>query len=141
MRKEDQHKILLAKELIRKYKENPLSVKGGQIQKQKKKIIGIENIESDQLFEQLHQIVEEIRRENREGSRYKEIKRKIQEHIRRYSKNQEDLSDKTIREYRKTLYQYAEEDETNKLLAEIIQIRKELRKEKRKFIQRYQPHK
>ena len=85
--------------------------------------------------------MEEIRKENREGSRYKEIKRKIQEHIRWHSKNQEDLSDKTIREYRKTLYQYAEEDETNKLLAEIIQIRKELRKEKRKFIQRYQPHK
>ena len=85
--------------------------------------------------------MEEIRKENREGSRYKEIKRKIQEHIRRHSKNQEDLSDKTIREYRKTLYQYAEKDETNRLLEEIIRIRKELRKEKQKFVQQNQPHK
>src|ERR1044072_1897933 len=109
MKKEDQHKLLTAKEIIKRYKEDPLSVKGGQIQKQKKKIQNIENPESDEIYNQVHQIVEEIRKENREGSRYKEIKRKIQEHIGRHSKNQEDLSDKTIREYRKTLY--AEEDE------------------------------
>ena len=141
MKKEDQHKLLTAKEVIRRYKENPLSVKGGQIQKQKKRIQNIENLESDEIYNQLHQIVEEIRKENREGSRYKEIKRQIQEHIRRHSKNQEDLSDKTIREYKKTLYQYAEEDETNKLLKEITQANKELRKEKQKFIKRYQSHK
>src|ERR1044072_2063945 len=132
MKKEDQHKLLTAKEIIRRYKENPLSVKGGQIQKQKKKIQNIENQESDEIYNQLHQIVEEIRKENREGNRYKEIKREIQEHIRRHSEKSEDLSDKTIREYRKTLYRYAEEDETNKLLAEIIQIRKELRSEERR---------
>src|ERR1043165_2108094 len=101
MRKEDQHKLLIAKELIRKYQTNPLSVKGGQIQKQKKKIIGIESIESDQLFEQLHQIVEEIRQENREGTRYQGIKEKIKEHVRQYTRGQKELSDETIREYKK----------------------------------------
>src|ERR1043165_1866075 len=104
MRKEDQHKLLIAKELIRKYQTNPLSIKGGQIQKQKKKIAEIESIESDQLFEQLHQIVEEIRRENREGTRYKKIKEEIKEYIGQYTRNQRELSDRTIREHRKTLY-------------------------------------
>src|ERR1044072_732880 len=135
MRKEDQHSILIAKEIIRKYKENPLSVKRGQIQKQKKRITGIESIESDQLFEQLHQIVEEIRRENREGIRYRKLQEEIKDHIKQYTRNQRELSDKTIREYRKALYQYAEEDETNKLLVKIIQVKKEVEREKRKFIQ------
>ena len=135
MRKEDQHTILIAKEIIRKYKENPLSVKRGQIQKQKKRITGIESIESDQLFEQLHQIVEEIRRENREGIRYRKLQEEIKDHIKQYTRNQRELSDKTIREYRKALYQYVEDDEVNSLLVKIIQVRKELRREKQKYIQ------
>src|ERR1043165_9887297 len=98
MKKEDQHKLLTAKEIIRRYKENPLSVKGGQIQKQKKRIQNIENLESDEIYNQLHQIVEEIRKENREGSRYREIEIKRKAYIRRHSESQEDLSDKTIRE-------------------------------------------
>ena len=134
MKKEDQLKILIAKEIIRKYKENPLSVKEGQIQKQKKRILSIENPESDEVYNQLHWIVEKIRKKNREGIRYKAIKEEIKNHIARYSKNQGDLSDKSIREYRKVLYQYTEEDEVNNTLAKIIQIRKELRKEKQKFI-------
>src|ERR1044072_5242144 len=105
MKKEDQHKLLTAKEVIRRYKENPLSVKGEQIQKQKKRIQNIENSESDEIYNQLHQIVEEIRKENREKSRYSKIKKKIQEHMTPNKKNQEDISEKTIREYRKTLYQ------------------------------------
>src|ERR1044071_3589979 len=116
MKKEDQQRILKAKEIIRRYKENPLSVKGGQIQKQKKKIAGIESIESDQLYEQLHQIVEEIRQENREGTRYEKLQEEIKDHIKQYTRNQKELSDKTIRKYRKILYQYEEEGETNKLL-------------------------
>ena len=135
MKKEDQYIILITKEIIRKYKENPLSVKRGQIQKQKKRITGIESIESDQLFEQLHQIVEEIRRENKEGIRYRKLKEEIKNHIKQYTRNQKELSDKTIREYRKALYQYAENDEVNNLLTKIIQVRKELRREKQKYIQ------
>ena len=138
MRKEDQHKLLIAKELVRKYKENPLSVKGGQIQKQKKKIAGIESIKSDQLFEELHQIVEEIRQENREGIRYQKLQEEIKEHIEQHARNQKELSEKTIREYRKALYQYAEEDPVNNLLAKIIHVRKELKKEKQKVLRNQQ---
>ena len=138
MRKENQQKILNTKEVIRKYQENPLSIKGGQIQKQKKKIANIEAVESDKIYEQLYQIVEEIRKENREGIRYKALQEEIKDHINRHIRNWEELLDKTIREYRKALYQYAEKDKVNDLLTKIIEIRKELRKEKQEFKRRNQ---
>src|ERR1044072_1887012 len=141
--KQDNQVIAEIYDLKRRYKENPEIVKAGEAQKYQKKLLNIESNESDELYNELHQIFNQIRERNQQRTREKDLITSVEDIIQRYIKSHCELSDRKIRSLKKTLYNHEPQRgaRLNNLLGQIIGARAKLRKEKQKFIQQYQQRK
>ena len=130
-------------DLKRRYKENPEIVKVGEPQKYQKKLLNIESSESDELYNELHQIFNQIRERNQQRTGEKDLISSVEDIIQRYIKGHCELSDRKIRNLKKALYNYEPRRgaELNNLLGQIIGARAKLQKEKQKFLQQYRQHK
>src|ERR1043165_5422979 len=60
-------------DLKRRYKENPEIVKAGEARKYQRKLLNIETNESDELYNELHQIFNQIRERNQQRTKEKDL--------------------------------------------------------------------
>ena len=104
--KQDDQIIAKVYEFKRRYKEDPEKVKAGEAQKYKRKLLEIESHESDELFEKLYQIFNQIRERNKQKTGEKDLIASVEDIIQRYIKGHCELSDRKIRSLKKVLYNY-----------------------------------
>ena len=141
--KQDSQIIAEIYDLKRRYKENPEIVKAGEARKYQRKLLNIETSESDELYNELHQIFNQIRERNQQRTKEKDLITSVEDIIQRYIKEHCELPDRKIRSLKKALYNYEPQKgaKLNNLLGQIIGAQAKLRKEKQKFIQQYQQRK
>src|ERR1044071_3678958 len=135
--KQDSQIIAEIYDLKKRYKENPEIIKAGEARKYQRKLLNIESSESDELYNELHQIFNQIRERNQQRTREKDLITSIEDIIQRYIKGHCELSDRKIRSLKKALYNYEPQRgaKLNNLLEQIIGARAKFRKEKLKFLQ------
>ena len=106
-------------------------------------MLNIESSESDELYNELHQIFNQIRERNQQRTREQDLLTSVEDIIQRYIKGYCELPDRKIRSLKKALYTYEPQRgaKLNNLLGQIIGARAKLRKEKQKFLQQYQQRK
>ena len=138
--KQDSQIIAEIYDLKRRYKENPEIVKAGKARKYQQKLLNIESSESDELYNELYQIFNQIRERNQQRTREKDLITSVEDIIQRYIKGHCELPDRKIRSLKKALYNHKPKRgaKLNNLLGQIIGARAKLRKEKQKFLQQYQ---
>src|ERR1044071_9035771 len=130
--KQDSQIIAEIYNLKRRYKENPEIVKAGEAQKYQRRLLNIKTSESDELYNELHQIFNQIRERNQQRTREKDLIMNVKDIIQRYIKGHCKLSDRKIRSLKKALYNQEPQRgaKLNNLLGQIIGARAKLRKEK-----------
>ena len=141
--KQDSQIIAEIYDLKRRYRENPEIVKAGEARKYQKKLLNIETNESDELYNELHQIFNQIRERNQQRTQEKDLISTVEDIIQRYIKGHCELPDRKIRNLKKALYNYKPQRgaKLNNLLGQIIGVGAKLRKEKQKFLQQYRQRK
>jgi len=141
--KQDSQIIAEIYDLKRRYRENPEIVKAREARKYQRKLLKIETNESDELYNELHQIFNQIRERNQQRTQEKDLISGVEDIIQRYIKGHCELPDRKIRNLKKVLYNYEPQRgaKLNNLLGQIIGTRAKLRKEKQKFLQQYQQRK
>ena len=102
--KQDDQIIAEIYDLKRRYKENPEIVKAGEVRKYQRKLLNIESNESDELYNELHQIFNQIRERNQQRTREKDLIANVEDIIQRYIKGHCELPDRKIRSLKKALY-------------------------------------
>jgi len=135
--KQDSQIIVEIYDLKRRYEENSEILKAKEARKYQGKLLNIETSESDKLYNELHQIFNQIRERNQQRTREKDLITGVEDIIQKYIKGHCELPDRKLRSLKKALYNHEPQRgaKLNNLLGQIIGARAKLRKEKLKFLQ------
>ena len=81
-------------------------MKAGEARKYQRKLLNIETSESDKLYNELHQIFNQIRERNQQRTKEKDLITNVEDIIQRYIKGHYELLDRKLRSLKKALYNY-----------------------------------
>ena len=89
-------------------------MKAGEVRKYQRKLLNIEGSESDNLYNELHQIFNKIRERNQQRTKEKDLITSVEDIIQRYIKGHCELPDRKIRSLKKAKTNLKEKREKEK---------------------------